>query len=409
MFCMYCGNQLPDNPEIRFCPFCGKTISSVPPQPSVIPESEKIVDPPVPAVVVEPKKDLSNKQQLNKQELIAYLKAVYEAESGYDDASALLDMLQMQKIAYFNYGASFHNPDHSEIPEREDKLGNHLEYIRSQKERYEKNKKVYEQHRFSPIYITDRKVLAMDKDWLDKLQGEMLNEVRREQAQIDSQWVGSIKQLLLNEANQAMEFDCRYSLKVAAIDEVLSAFNSSIAHAAQQKAFFDVKRKELYSTGIIYDRFRTRVAAAQMCEYLVMGVCDQLEGCRGAYTMYMEDLRFEKIYDSIDKLRESVDKGVVILAECMRNIASEVREVGNKVSMLQSSLQTSFGTISSQIDRLAQSNADNIEILRKEIQTQAQPIAKAVQTSAINQYIALRQQKLNDYSFGDYVYPGYPG
>ena len=67
-------------------------------------------------------------------------------------------------------------------------------------------------------------------------------------------------------------------------------------------------RNELYSKGVIYNKYRNDVAVATFYDYLMSGRCTTLEGPDGAYNLFESELRQDIIICQLDAALVALDK-----------------------------------------------------------------------------------------------------
>ena len=94
-------------------------------------------------------------------------------------------------------------------------------------------------------------------------------------------------------------------------------------------------RRELLTTGVIYEKYRTLVAEASMLEYLESGRCDALMGENGAYNLYESAIHAGIVNPLLDQLLLSVEtvklSQTVLFKELLR-ISKVIKEGNNKLN-----------------------------------------------------------------------------
>ena len=101
------------------------------------------------------------------------------------------------------------------------------------------------------------------------------------------------------------------------------------------------QRNNFYNTDIVYIKYRNPVALASFCEYLVSGRCTELEGPNGAYNIYENEIRVDRITDQLDKVLVSLDQ----IKSNQYTIYSELVEMNTSLKSLNSSLNNAIKSI----------------------------------------------------------------
>ncbi len=187
-----------------------------------------------------------------------------------------------------------------------------------------------------------------------------------------------------------------YQQNRTVIDTKRTTLTNIIAGYESTKASIEKKLNELYSRGVIHERFRNIIAVNQIREYLEMGVCDELEGANGAYALYFQDIRTEKICNSIHELQQALASSMNNLAMAQSRLVYEIRQTNSNLQALNNSISQSLDGIHSKMDGLSQS----LPVLNAQLSslnTHTRKIQDAVLTSAHNDYIVKRIQHMDDY------------
>lgn len=67
-------------------------------------------------------------------------------------------------------------------------------------------------------------------------------------------------------------------------------------------------RNELYSYNIIFEKYRNVVALSSFYEYFMSGRCSALEGADGAYNIYENEIRMNRVISQLDCVIDELDK-----------------------------------------------------------------------------------------------------
>lgn len=164
----------------------------------------------------------------------------------------------------------------------------------------------------------------------------------------------------------------------------------------QQLRYTEVveKRDKVYQRGTIYSGFCNLVAVFAIREYLKMGICSDLEGPNGAYAQYMQDVRAQRICDSVDELRATVESSVsqlqTTLVYEMNAIRNSIQDLGAGISGTLNALGQSF--------RLTQQNATaQIRANMAQMNETLSRLQNGTTVIAYNQYMANRMSGVDAY------------
>lgn len=106
----------------------------------------------------------------------------------------------------------------------------------------------------------------------------------------------------------------------------------------------DAKRllAQLYKKDVIFVKYRNMIAICTMYEYFASGRCTELTGANGAYNMYEQELRQNRIIDQLEQVNnnlEQIKHNQYILYQtisetnqALQEIATEVKTIVNAVT-----------------------------------------------------------------------------
>lgn len=89
-------------------------------------------------------------------------------------------------------------------------------------------------------------------------------------------------------------------------------------------------RAELYSCGVIFEKYRNAVALSSFYEYLMAGRCSALEGVGGAYNLYESEIRADCIISKLDEViasLEEIKKNQYMMYKEMQEINESLRSL----------------------------------------------------------------------------------
>lgn len=122
----------------------------------------------------------------------------------------------------------------------------------------------------------------------------------------------------------------------------------------------------VYSLNVIHPKYRNLVAVASFCEYFETGRCSQLEGHEGAYNIYEQEIRLDRIITKLDviisKLEEIKNNQYVLYQSIM-----QANNVLNRIDKANYQMLCSLDTI--------QKNSELIEYNTRCANSRAEAIA----------------------------------
>lgn len=138
-------------------------------------------------------------------------------------------------------------------------------------------------------------------------------------------------------------------------------------------------RNELYAYNIIFIKYRDVVALSSFYEYLMAGRCSSLEGADGAYNLYENEIRMNRVIDQLDTVILSLD-------EIKQNQYLIYHELCNISSSLES--------LSSSMDK-ALISIQGIEVKTTSINEHVERISKNSDVIAHNTAVTAYYSKIN--------------
>ena len=98
-------------------------------------------------------------------------------------------------------------------------------------------------------------------------------------------------------------------------EEYLDSIKNDIDYYQYQRSIVEnsknqivISLEKMYSSNIIYKKYRSIVPMFMICEYLESNRCTKLEGHDGAYNMYEQELRANIIIDRLDIIIYKLDE-----------------------------------------------------------------------------------------------------
>lgn len=180
----------------------------------------------------------------------------------------------------------------------------------------------------------------------------------------------------------------------------IAEFDNSLKVNEEMLATIQDKLNVLYSQDIIWKSFRNLVAVSQLYQYCAMGMCDGLEGPHGAYEQYTQDLRTNKITDSIATMQTAVVSTINGMRSDLNRFGNvlidEIREVNTGISNLKNSLDQANENIAAINLTLERSAKEQKETMDK-ILTQNDETLRVIKAAAHNDYLEKRMNGVDNY------------
>lgn len=180
---------------------------------------------------------------------------------------------------------------------------------------------------------------------------------------------------LLNEHNRKVEAE--RTAFIAQIARNRSEISEQLgAYMLYQQAMDEIKRtdellsqsyacrKSLYSCGVIYEKYRNPVALASFLDYVASGRCTTLTGADGAYNIYENEVRLDRIVTKLDVVIKKLDQ-----------IIENQHSLYSLMSEMNSSLKS--------LDRTSKEMADSIKAIEGCQKTIAESTSVIAENTAV--------------------------
>ena len=118
-------------------------------------------------------------------------------------------------------------------------------------------------------------------------------------------------------------------------------------------------KNELYSTNVIFGKYRDIVALTSFYEYLVAGRCDSLEGKDGAYNIYESEIRTNQIISQLNDVMDSLEQiknGQYMVYSTIKGVYSNLEQLNTKTEaalIAMDQMQDDISQISKQSEVIA--------------------------------------------------------
>lgn len=130
---------------------------------------------------------------------------------------------------------------------------------------------------------------------------------------------------------------CPVSAKTA-VKELL---NKEIAEAEELLKKTLVARNELYAYDIVFGKYRNVVALSSFYEYLMSGRCSALEGADGAYNIYENEIRANRVIAQLDTVISSLEE----IKQTQYMMYEELRSINTSLQRLNSTMDKALSSI----------------------------------------------------------------
>lgn len=146
-----------------------------------------------------------------------------------------------------------------------------------------------------------------------------------------------------------------------------------IATAEELLMKFYKAQNEMYSYGVIFEKYRNFVAISSFCEYISSGRCETLEGANGAYNLYENEIRMNMVIGQLNQVIESLEE----IKQNQYMIYSAIQESNRQMRALNSSTSRMVTTLSE-----IKSSATNMESYMSRIADNTEVIAYNTERTA---------------------------
>jgi len=350
---------------------------------------------------------------MTTQETISYLKACFDAEEGVADCAMMVNQLTTQikslegkRYDRLVWGQMPKEPEYIDyvgikkgLEDTLQRAKNHKSYLGKAllfgdiswariEASIKKNEKETAQ-------VLERKLAEYDKVDVPKYIAE--NEKRRNQYEL------ALTEFRMKSA--AYRENCRL------VDqETIATLSKSLEEYQQTMEDYAQMREQLYAMDILYPDFRNPIAEDYLIRYLEMGICTELTGPNGAYRIYLDDIRTNKIVQSIRDLQNTVYWVGEILVRAIKAstavLSQQVQAMNVSLNELNSNLQTGLAQVNEnflQVQMQFATYTSDMASSQKKILDQVKAgqdrLYNTISKSAYNQYIEQRKNNLHNYLY----------
>lgn len=333
---------------------------------------------------------------MTREELIKFLDACFDAEEGRYECERLINAISTKERALDRMAYDEPLPDLPEKPKKPTPLLDRRENLRNllADEKSERAKALlnfeFARARRAKQEIEKYKQRLAQAEAEFPLLGQKNQELMKNYEKMETSW---------EQKNESYKTAIRLRL-----DRAARELRSEKTELEKKRDHFQEALSKLYNQGVLHTDFQNTQAICRLKSYLDMKAADQLEGPTGAYRLYLEDLRAQKITDSIDDLRASVEKGFSQVFAGQKAIYDQLVRANNNLVELDQHMDRRVTELKDQIIRtgadlsstIQESSAYEQALLHK-MQSDQQLIGSMVAKSAYNTYLVDRMNNLDNY------------
>ena len=114
-----------------------------------------------------------------------------------------------------------------------------------------------------------------------------------------------------------------------------------IATAEELLKSFYKAQNDMYSYGVIFEKYRNFVAISSFYEYIFSGRCETLEGANGAYNLYENEIRMNMVIGQLNQVIESLEE----IKQNQYMIYTAIQETNRQMKDLNSSTMSMVGAL----------------------------------------------------------------
>ncbi|MDR1822041.1 MAG: hypothetical protein LBQ91_06365 [Oscillospiraceae bacterium] len=184
-----------------------------------------------------------------------------------------------------------------------------------------------------------------------------------------------------------------YKTKCAALAEQIA---STQAHISEQQKVLD----RLYSSNVIFSKYRNLVALSSFLEYFASGRVETLKGSNGAYNLFEAELRQARIVVTLQNIGTLVQDGFSNLSAQLREnqyvLYNAITEASNRNAMYMGELSQSMSSMSLELSQSMsqlQESADEGNKLRQRSLQSALLTEHYAETAAKNAKLSVDIQR----------------
>lgn len=233
----------------------------------------------------------------------------------------------------------------------------------------------------TPGLFNKKKVLAENEALKIKYQTEMT--IYAEQVRLFETEKANRLEMARKEVQEAKQ---KLEQIKESVEKSIRNADNTISSAVMAKNMIDTEIKEtetllrklfecrnrLYSYNIVFDKYRNAVALSTFYEYLMAGRCASLDGANGAYNIYENEIRADRIIGQLSQVIEKLDD----ISESQFMIYSEIKKVNSNLEHLNSTMDKALVSI--------QNMEENVEQIAKNSEVMAHNSAVSAYYAKVN-------------------------
>lgn len=205
-----------------------------------------------------------------------------------------------------------------------------------------------------PGLFNKKKVLEANELLMKKYQADMetyqanFRRYEEEKARLIAQKLAAAEQAAnqaktaLQHAERSMAEKLQELEKSTVPSEVIkNILNDEITKSEELLKETFKARNELYAYDIIFEKYRDVVALSSFYEYLMSGRCTSLEGADGAYNIYENEIRANRVIAQLDAVISSLDD----IKQNQYMMYQELRKINTSLQQLNSTMDAAVGSL----------------------------------------------------------------
>lgn len=135
------------------------------------------------------------------------------------------------------------------------------------------------------------------------------------------------------------------NLRVSQELAVKNELKNQTFQVTQEKKHTQNALNQIYAVGIIHPKYRNLVAVASFYDYFDTGRCNTLTGPNGAYAIYEEELRFQRIESRLDVIITKLDE-IIDNQQYLGELVRDANDTLHRIEQTNNRMMKSMKSIS---------------------------------------------------------------
>lgn len=142
------------------------------------------------------------------------------------------------------------------------------------------------------------------------------------------------------------------NLRVGQELAIMDDLKNQVYQVAQEKKHTQNALNQIYAVGIIHPKYRNLVAIASFYDYFDTGRCNTLTGPNGAYAIYEEELRFQRIESRLDVIISKLDE-IIDNQQYLGELMRDANDTLHRIDQTNNRMMKSMNRISENAELIA--------------------------------------------------------